>query len=122
MTASRKLCLNLFSRKFLKLRLSLVRNLILFELSPSNKLFTAGLMKIATIAKARIQFVPFDSRRGEKNEFLKMLCLKLKSGILFMFLVPYVEVLVGIRLRRKGDCLFIKIYKRNTNSQYQRQN
>ena len=53
--------------------------------------------KAATIA--RIQSVPFYSERG-KNEFVKKLCLKLKSGILFVFLVPYVELLVVIRSTR----------------------
>ena len=49
-----------------------------------------------------------------KNKFLKKLCLNLKGGILFVFLVPYVEVPVGIILTGKEAVYLKKNYNRNT--------
>ena len=112
-----KLCLNLWSRRWLKPILNLVSNFTPWGLWQVKVLFGDGRMncnmfflKIEKLSEFLIllfrlfHLVTMDG----KYEFLKKVCVTLNWGILPMFLVPYVLLTVGILLKRYlGDLLLI---------------
>ena len=115
LSESRKPCLNLCSRRWLRPSLSLVSNLIplglwhLKTLSPEGLInFKSFFLKINKFSELRIfRSTLFHSITTEgKNEFLKKLCFTLNWGILLAFLVLYGLTEVGIILNRYyGDWL-----------------
>ena len=107
---SRKLCLNLWSLRWLKPNLSLVISFILTGLWQLKVLLGVGRMNCKTLFLERarlsellilfsrlLQSITVDGR----NEFLKKLCLTLNLGMLpILFLVLYAALVVGILSKR----------------------
>ena len=114
-----KLCLNLWSRRWLKPNLNLVSNFTPLGLWQLKMLFGDGRMncnifflKIEKLSEFLILLsrlfhsVTMDG----KYEFLKKVCLTLNWGILSMFLVLYVLLTVEILLKRYwGDFFLISL-------------
>ena len=107
---SRKLCLNLWSLRWLKPNLSLVISFIPVGLWQLKVLFGVGRMNCKMLFLKRARFSEllillsrlFHSITEDgKNEFLKKLCLTLNLGMLpILFLVLYADLVVGILSKR----------------------
>ena len=101
--------LNLRSRRWLNPSRNLVKYFLPFTLWQPNILFAAGLInfKILRLGSFWISGSSlFHSIMTDgKKVFLKKLCLTLKWGILFVFLVEYGLINLGIIWKRYfGDC------------------
>ena len=72
-----KLCLNLCSRRWLRPRRSLVRNLIPCGLWHSNTLLGEGLinfrMAFFWVSQIRVEVIPFDNARWKKGVFKEIM-------------------------------------------------
>ena len=118
---SRKLCLNLWSLRWLKPNLSLVISFIPIGLWQLKVLLGVGRMncKMLFLKKARLsELLILLSRlfhsitEDGKNEFLKKLCLTLNLGMLpILFLVLYAVLVVGILSKRYLGDWFLVILK-----------
>ena len=119
---SRKLCLNLWSLRWLKPNLSLVISFIPVGLWQLKVLFWVGRMncKILFLKRTKLSELLILLSRlfhsitvDGKNEFLKKVCLTLNLGILsILFLVLYVVLVVGILSNRYlGDSFLIILKK-----------
>ena len=119
---SRKLCLNLWSLRWLKPNLSLVITFIPIGLWQLKVLLGVGCMncKVLFLKRARLSelliLLPrlFHSITEDgKNEFLKKLCLTLNLGMLpILFLVLYAVLVVGILSKRYLGDWFLVILKK----------
>ena len=121
LSKSQKLCLNLCSRRWLKLNLNLVKNLTPFGLWQLKTVLPEGHMKFQFVFLKIIKLSElrifgsrlFHSVTAEgKNKFWKKLCFTLKRGILLVFLALYVLTEVGIILNRYFGHLYLKIFKK----------
>ena len=118
---SRKLCLNLWSLRWLKPNLSLVISFIPIGLWQVKVLLGVGRMncKMLSLKRARLsELLILLSRlfhsitEDGKNEFLKKLCLTLNLGMLpILFLVLYAVLVVGILSKRYLGDWFLVILK-----------
>ena len=119
---SRKLCLNLWSLRWLKPNPSLVISFILIGLWQLKVLLRVGCMncKMLFLKRARLsELLILLSRlfhsitEDGKNEFLKKLCLTLNLGMLpILFLVLYAVLVVGILSKRYLGDWFLVILKK----------
>ena len=119
---SRKLCLNLWSLRWLKPNLSLVISFIPVGLWQLKVLFWVGRMncKILFLKRTKLSELLILLSRlfhsitvDGKNEFLKKVCLTLNLGILsILFLVLYVVLVVGILSNRYLGDSFLIIFKK----------
>ena len=116
-TQSRKLCLNLCSRRWLKPNLNLVIGFIPIELWQLKFLLGVGRMNCKLPFLKRAEFSALlillstllhSITVDGKNEFLKKVCLALKRGILsILFHVLYTVLLVGtLSNRMLGGLIF----------------
>ena len=99
LSESWKLCLNLFSQRWLKPNLNLVNNLTLLGLWQLKTVLPEGLMKFKSIFLNIFKFSELGIFRSSsfysitaewKKEFWKKLRFTLNTGILLVFLVLYV--------------------------------
>ena len=107
---SRKLCLNLWSLRWIKPNLSLVISFIPIRLSQLEVLLRVGRMncKMLFLKRGRLSELLILLSRlfhsitvDGKNEFLKKVCLTSNLRILpILFLVLYAVLVVGILLKR----------------------
>ena len=119
---SRKLCLNVWSLRWLKPNLSLVISFIPIGLWQLKVLLGVGCMncKMLFLKRARLfELLTLLSRLFHsiavdgKNEFLKELCLTLNLGMLpILFLVLYADLVVGILSKRYLEDWFLVILKK----------
>ena len=112
-----KLCLNLWSLKWLRPSLNLVISLIPLGLWPSKKEFRESLMKLSIssfktemlLDFLRLGFKLFDSIIADgKNEFLKKLCFVLIRRMLPTVLVAYGVLLTEMKLKSYFRCSILK--------------
>ena len=118
---SRKLCLNLWSLRWLKPNLSLVISFIPIGLWQLKVLLGVGRMncKMLFLKRARLSELLilfsrlFHSITEDEKEFLKKLCLKLNLGMLpILFLVLYAALVVGVLSKRYLGDWFLVILKK----------
>ena len=119
---SRKLCLNLWSLRWLKPNLSLVISFVPIGLWQLKVQLGVGCMncKMLFLKRARLsELLTLLSRLfhsitvDRKNEFLKKLCLTLNLGMLtILFLVLYSILKVGILSKRYLGNRFLFILKK----------
>ena len=119
---SRKLCLNLWSLRWLKPNLSLVISFIPIGLWQLKVLLGIGRMncKMLFLKRARLSELLILLSRlfhsitvDGKNKFLKKLCLKLNLGMLpILFLVLYPALVVGVLSKRYLGDWFLVILKK----------
>ena len=118
---SRKLCLNLWSLRWLKPNLSLVISFIPIGLWQLKVLLGVGCMNCKMFFLKRVRLSEllvllsrlFHSITVEwKNEFLKRVCLTLNLGMLpILFLVLYAVLVLRILSKRYLGDWFLVIFK-----------
>ena len=119
---SRKLCLNLWSLRWLKPNLSLVISFIPIGLWQLKVLLGVGRMnckmlfwKRARLSELliRLSRLFYSITEDGNNEFFKKLCLTLNLGMLpILFLVLYAVLVVGILSKRYLGDWFLIIFKK----------
>ena len=119
---SRKLCLNVWSLRWLKPNLSLVISFIPIGLRQLKALLGVCRMncKMLFLKRARLSELLILLSRlfhsitvDRKNEFLKKLCLTLNLGMLpILFVVLYAVLVVGILSKRYVRDWFLVILKK----------
>ena len=113
-----KLFLNLCSWRWLSPSRNLVKYLIPFRLWQPNMLFAVGLINFKIFFLKMFRLGAFSVSESSlfhsimtdgKEVFLKKLCLSLKWGMLFAFLLKHGVVNLGIILKRYYGDWFFKI-------------